>query len=90
METEIRANDQEVHPAAVAREKATVEEARIKRLRFGVGLVFAVLCAGAFVVALWRDNTYVLAGSFLGGLIAGNVIPYTIMKDIVAVWRGKA
>ena len=89
MEPEIRESDVEIHPAAVAREEAAVEDARVKRLRFGVGLLFAVLCAGAFVVALWRDNTYVLAGSFLGGLIAGNVIPYTIMRDLVAVWRGK-
>lgn len=90
METDIRGTDSEVHPKAVEREQAALEEARTKRLRFWTGLGFAGLCGIAFVVALWRDNTYVLAGAFFGGLIAGNVIPFTQVQNVVAIWRGKA
>lgn len=86
----MRGTDAEVHPAAIEREQKAIEDKRVKRLRFWTGLGFAALCGVAFVVALWRDNTYVLAGSFIGGLIAGNVIPYTFVKETVEVWRGKA
>lgn len=90
METEIRAGDTEIHPEAVLREEAAVEVARHRRLRFWTGLVGALLCGLAFVVALWRDNTYVLLGSFLGGMVAGNRIPFSEITGVIAAWRGKA
>jgi hypothetical protein len=36
-------------------------------------------------VALWRDNTLLVAGSFLGVLVAGNVIPYTVIRDVIVL-----
>jgi hypothetical protein len=40
-------------------------------------------------VALWRDNTLLVAGSFLGVLVAGNVIPYSVVRDIIVLrFRG--
>jgi hypothetical protein len=86
---DIRADDDDVHPQAVAREEAAIDDARSKRLRAWAGALGAVLCAGSFVVALYRDNTLVLAGSFLGVMVAGNVVPYTVIRDVIVLrFRG--
>ena len=85
VETTLRADDETVHPEAIAREQAAIEDARSKRLRFGAGLLGVLLASAAFVGALLRDNTLVLAGSFLGVLVAGNVIPYTVVRDVLIV-----
>lgn len=91
METEIRSGDTEVHPAAIEREAEAVEDARQKRLRFYAGALGVTLCAVAFLVALWRDQHIVLAGAFVGGLVAGNVIPHTMVRDVIMLrLRGSA
>jgi hypothetical protein len=82
---DIRSDDDDVHPQAVAREEQAVDDARSKRLRFFGGLVGIILASAVCGVALWRDNTLLVAGSFLGVLVAGNVIPYTAVRDIIAL-----
>lgn len=89
IEVSVREGDEEIHPAAVEREAEAVEDARTKRLRFWGGAVGVALCAVAFLVALWRDQHIVLGGSFLGVMIASNVIPHSVIKDVIALrFRG--
>lgn len=57
-------------------------EDRQKRIRLWVGCVFAGLCGVAMIVGMVRDQPSVIAGAFLGGLVAGNVIPYSALKDL--------
>lgn len=64
-----------------------MDETRHKRIRLWVGLTFAGLCAVAMVVGMVRDQPTVMAGAFVGGLVAGNVIPYSALKEIVP-WGG--
>jgi hypothetical protein len=86
---DIRSDDDDVHPQAVAREEAAIDDARSKRLRAWAGGMGVVLCAVAFLTALWRDNTLVLSGSFVGVLVAGNVVPYTVIRDVIVLrFRG--
>jgi hypothetical protein len=82
---DIRSGDDDVHPQAVIREEEAIEGARTKRLRAWAGGVGVVLCAIAFLTALWRDNTFVLGGSFLGVMVAGNVVPYTVIRDVIVL-----
>jgi hypothetical protein len=86
---DIRSDDEDLHPQAIVREEAAIEDANAKRLRFLGGPVGIVLAAGVCGVALWRDNTLLVAGSFLGVLVAGNVIPYSVVRDIIVLrFRG--
>jgi hypothetical protein len=86
---DIRADDEDLHPQAIIREEDALEDARAKRLRAWAGALGAVLCAVAFLTALWRDNTFVLGGSFLGVMVAGNVVPYTVIRDVIVLrFRG--
>jgi hypothetical protein len=86
---DIRADDDDVHPQAVIREETAIEDARSKRLRAWAGTLGVVLSGLAFVVALYRDNTFVLVGSLLGVLVSGNVIPYTVVRDVIVLrFRG--
>jgi hypothetical protein len=80
---DIRADDDDVHPQAVIREETAIEDANTKRLRFLGGLVGIILASAVCGVALWRDNTLLVAGAFLGVLVAGNVIPYSVVRDII-------
>jgi hypothetical protein len=89
VEVDIRSDDDDVHPQAVIREETAIEDANAKRLRFLGGLVGIVLASAVCGVALWRDNTLLVAGSFLGVMVAGNVIPYTVVRDIIVLrFRG--
>lgn len=54
-----------------------------KRMRLIAGGVFGALCAIAFLAGLWRDQPVVMAGAFLGGMVAGNVIPYSEIKNLI-------
>jgi hypothetical protein len=58
-------------------------EAQQKRLRFWAGLVFGALAAVAMVVGMWRDQPVVMVGGFLGGMVAGNVIPFADIKSVI-------
>ena len=80
----MRATDTDtgVHPAAKAREHS-------RRLRFWAGCAGAALCVIAFLVALARDNTTVLLGSFLGIMVAGNVIPFSEVKSLIPGGKGQ-
>jgi hypothetical protein len=86
---DIRSDDEDLHPQAIVREEDAIEDARSKRLRAWAGGLGVVLSGLAFVVALYRDNTFVLVGSLLGVLVSGNVIPYTVVRDIIVLrFRG--
>jgi hypothetical protein len=54
-----------------------------KRTRLIAGAVFGGLCVLAFLAGMWRDQPVVMAGSFLGGMVAGNVIPYSEIKHLI-------
>jgi hypothetical protein len=54
-----------------------------KRQRMIFGTLFGGLCAVAFLVGLWRDQPIVMAGAFLGGMVAGNVIPYSEVRHLI-------
>jgi hypothetical protein len=82
---DIRSGDDEIHPQAIVREEEAIEDARAKRLRAWAGGMGVALCAVAFLTALWRDNTFVLGGSFLGVMVAGNVVPYTVIRDVIVL-----
>jgi hypothetical protein len=58
-------------------------EERQKRIRLYVGMTFAALAAVVLVVGLVRDQPWVMAFGFVGGLVAGNVIPYQALKDLL-------
>jgi hypothetical protein len=85
VEVGIRSDDEDLHPQAVIREEEAIEDARSKRLRAWAGGMGVALCAVAFLTALWRDNTFVLGGSFLGVMVAGNVVPYTVIRDVIVL-----
>jgi hypothetical protein len=88
---DIRSDDEDLHPQAIIREEVAIEDARTKRLRAWAGALGVVLSGLAFVVALYRDNTLVLVGSLLGVLVSGNVIPYTVVRDVIVLrFRGGA
>jgi hypothetical protein len=63
--------------------EAAAHEAKMKRVRLWVGIGGAVLCGLAFLVGLWRDNNIMVLGSFIGGLVAGNVIPFSEVKSLI-------
>lgn len=60
-----------------------MNDERQKRIRLYVGVAFAALCAVAMIVGMVRDQPSVMAGAFVGGLVAGNVIPYSALKEVV-------
>jgi len=80
--TTTRESDTGTHPAAVERKAQA-------RLRLYVGIGAATLCGVAFLVALWRDNNIMLVGSFLGIMVAGNVIPFSEVKSLIPTWGPK-
>jgi hypothetical protein len=86
---DIRSDDENVHPQAVIREERAIEDANTKRLRFLGGLVGIVLASAVCGVALWRDNTLLVAGAFLGVLVSGNIVPYSVIRDVIVLrFRG--
>lgn len=58
-------------------------EAQTRRMRLWFGVLFGGLAAVAMVVGMWRDQPSVMAGAFLAGMIAGNVIPYSEIKHLL-------
>lgn len=83
-----RAEDGPLPPEALARLEAERHEAKLRRLRLYVGIAGAALCGLAFLVALYRDNNLVLIGSFLGIMVAGNVIPFSEVKSLIPTRGG--
>lgn len=63
-------------------------EADEKKARLTFGTLFGILAAIAMVVGMWRDQPSVMAGAFLAGMIAGNVIPYSEIKHLVPWGNG--
>jgi hypothetical protein len=97
-DTEFRADDQVVHPEAIAREQAALEEARSKYLRWiggwvGVGLGVAGFVGGMLMIVFERGPVLygiaVQLGSFFGAMVASNVVPYSKLHDSFVAWRTK-
>jgi hypothetical protein len=84
----MRATDDTVTPEAVARQEAARDEAKLKRVRLWVGVGGAVLCGLAFLVGLVRDNNVMVFGAFLGGLVAGNVVPLSEVAKFIPTRGG--
>lgn len=59
-----------------------------KRMRLWAGGIGAVLCTAAFIAGLIRDQPAVMLGSFLGVMLAGNVLPYSEIKHLLPWGRG--
>lgn len=53
-----------------------------KRIRLWAGGAGAALCSLAFVVGMIRDQHHVMFGAFLGIMVAGNVIPFSEVKNL--------
>jgi hypothetical protein len=54
-----------------------------KRGRMTFGTLFGLLAAVGFVAGLIRDQPTVMLGAFLAGMVAGNVIPYSEIKNLL-------
>lgn len=58
-------------------------EHQTKRMRLWFGCIFGALAAVAFLAGLVRDQPTVMAGAFLAGMVAGNVIPYSEIRHLI-------
>ena len=84
----MRETDDRVSPEAIARMEAAAHEAKVKRFRFYAGMVGAALCVLAFIVGLARDDNVMVLGSFLGIMVAGNVIPFSEVAKFIPTRGG--
>jgi hypothetical protein len=82
---EIRGDDTDIHPAAIAREAAAAEDAYSKLRRFIGGIVCIVMSGVAFWQGVETGNALYLIGGWIGAAVSGNVIPYTVVRDIIVL-----